>query len=489
MKEKKARKFRFPLWAKSLTVLVFSVVVVSIVAIVFSDYSIRSFTRSHYLDHSVEIADTLALYLDVEDIKTVKQETLEKYNQIDDAKKVENSDWGSQEWTDYVEEFRYITELDAYKRLFKQLSDFHSKNDAKFTYIAFADLDKQRLVYLVDDSPEEERCLPGCFDDFTEQDKATVDPLENGFAPEISNMPEYGHLASVGRPIKDGKDTVAFAIVDLSMDDIVAKENQYVTTLTIILVSISVVTVVIGYVLVLLLLVRPIRLLTKSANEYVKGSNENLNKFSKINIKTKDEIEDLSNSMKKMESDINHYIDDLLSTTTALASSEKKAEELKYYADRDALTGLMNKRAYFEDEIRLNMDIQKGRAKFAISMIDLNDLKVTNDTLGHEKGDHIIVALANIIKDVFKKSSIYRIGGDEFAVISEKEDYKNIQQLEKDFINKIAEAKRSEDPEKRVSAAIGVAFYNSKIDNNVEDTFKRADAEMYKSKKAMKEYN
>ena len=127
MKEKKARKFRFPLWAKSLTVLVFSVVVVSVVAIVFSDYSIRSFTRSHYLGHSVEVADSLALYLDVEDIKTVKQETIEKYNQIDDAKKVENSDWGSQEWTDYAEEFRYITELDAYKRLFKQLSDFHSR--------------------------------------------------------------------------------------------------------------------------------------------------------------------------------------------------------------------------------------------------------------------------------------------------------------------------------------------------------------------------
>lgn len=489
MKEKKVRKFRFPLWAKSLTVLVFSVVMVSVVAIVFSDYSIRSFTRSHYIEHTTEVADTLGLYLNLEDVKTVREETENIYKTIPEEQKVENSDWGSTKWKKYLDNFKEITELDAYKRLFKQISDFHSMNDAKFIYLAYADFDNQRLVYLVDDSSVEERCLPGCFDDFTEQDKATKDPLENGFPPEITNMPEYGHLVSVARPIKEGKDTVAFALVDLSMDTIVAKENQYITTLTIILVSISLVTVVIGYVLVLLLLVRPVRLLTKSANEYVNGSNESLNKFSQINIKTKDEIEDLSNSMKKMESDINHYIDDLLSTTTALASSEKKAEELKYYADRDALTGLMNKRAYFEDEIRLNMDIQKGRAKFAISMIDLNDLKVTNDTLGHEKGDHIIVALANIIKDVFKNSSIYRIGGDEFAVISEKEDYKNIQQLEKDFLDKIAEAKRSEDPEKRVSAAIGVAFYNSKIDNNVEDTFKRADAEMYKSKKAMKEYN
>jgi diguanylate cyclase (GGDEF)-like protein len=120
-------------------------------------------------------------------------------------------------------------------------------------------------------------------------------------------------------------------------------------------------------------------------------------------------------------------------------------------------------------------------------MIDLNDLKVTNDTLGHERGDDIIVGLCRIVQCVFTKSSIYRIGGDEFVVISEKEDLKNIQQLEERFVDMIDKSTKAARQDFAISAAIGVAIYNSKVDNNVEDTFKRADAAMYKNKKTMKE--
>ena len=131
----------------------------------------------------------------------------------------------------------------------------------------------------------------------------------------------------------------------------------------------------------------------------------------------------------------------------------------------------------------LNIEIKQGKAKFCVSMIDLNDLKVTNDTLGHEKGDILIVAIANIIKKVFALSSVYRVGGDEFVVISENEDYNNIKKLKNLFLTIVDQS--SEDVIK-LSAAIGIATYNPKEDNNVEDVFKRADSEMYKMKKKMK---
>ena len=480
MEESKKRKIRFPLWAKILIVLVLSVVSVSAAAIIYSNNAVRSAMRNHYAEHSAEVADTLALYVDDDKVKSLKEKVDAIYKTIPEEEKVENNEgWNTQEWKDYLAYFKDIVETDEYKYLFKQVSDFHSKNDAKYTYLAYADLENNRLVYLVDDAPVEERCLPGSFDNFTENDMSIADHFEEGFLPEITNMPEYGWLVSAGKPIFDeSHNLVAFAVVDLSMDSIIAKENQYVITLSIILSSISVVSFVV---------IRPIRKLTKVANEYVPGTHEEFKKFSEVNINTRDAIEDLSNAMKKMEADINHYVNDVISTTTALETSQKKAEEFKYFADRDALTGVMNKRAYFEEEERLNQEIQKGKAKFAVSMIDLNDLKVTNDTLGHERGDDIIVGLCRIVQCVFTKSSIYRIGGDEFVVISEKEDLKNIQQLETRFADMIDKSMKAAKQEFAISAAIGVAIFNPKVDNNVEDTFKRADAAMYKNKKTMKE--
>ena len=489
MEESKKRKIRFPLWAKILIVLVLSVVSVSVAAIIYSNHAVRSTMRNHYAEHSAEVADTLALYVDSDKVKSLKEKVEAIYNTVPEEEKVENNEgWDTQEWKDYLAYFKDIIETDEYKYLFKQVSDFHSKNDAKYTYLAYADFDHKRLVYLVDDSPEEERCLPGSFDNFTENDMSIANHIEEGFLPEITNMPEYGWLVSAGKPIFDeNHDLVSFAVVDLSMDDIVVKENQYITTLTIILSSISLAAIVVGYLLVLFVVIRPIRKLTKVSNEYVEGTHEEFTKFNDVKINTRDEIEDLANSMKKMENDINHYVNDVISTTTALETSKRKAEEFKYFADRDALTGVMNKRAYFEEEERLNQEIQKGKAKFAVSMIDLNDLKVTNDTLGHERGDDIIVGLCRIVQCVFTKSSIYRTGGDEFVVISEKEDLKNIQQLETRFADMIDKSMKAARQDFAISAALGVAIFNPKVDNNVEDTFKRADAAMYKNKKAMKE--
>ena len=120
-------------------------------------------------------------------------------------------------------------------------------------------------------------------------------------------------------------------------------------------------------------------------------------------------------------------------------------------------------------------------------MIDLNDLKITNDTLGHEKGDVLIKGLSNIIKDIFMSSTTYRIGGDEFVVISENGDLKDIKNLEKKFAKAIVDSIKEKSLDGMgVSAAIGVAIFDPKTDNNVEDTFKRADKKMYENKKRMK---
>lgn len=473
-KAKRKIRFRLPLWVKAILVLVFSVAAVSGAAIGFFKSSITNMTRSHYVEHSIEIADTLGVFLNQNDIKAVKAKVDSIYKSIPEEEKVENSSWGEPEWETYLDKYSEVVEMKEYKSLFDQISTFHSKNEAKFTSLTYADLDKQRLIYLVDDADIEERCLPGSFDDFTESDMSIYDHLNEGFTPEISNMPEYGYLASVGRPVFDeNKEIIAFTIVDLSMDNIIAKENENARTLIIILVSISVGTVLIGFALVLLLIARPLRILTHAAKEYTTGNDGELNKFAKVRIRTKDEIEDLSNSMKTMEEDINRYIIEKL-------GAEKKADEMKSLAVKDALTGMNNKRSYFEAEERINEEIRLGKAKFAITMIDLNDLKVINDNLGHEKGDEAIVNIAKAINETYLHSLTYRVGGDEFVAISENEDLEVAQKLVKELRANISKK------DEKLTAAIGVAIFDPKKDNTFEDTFKRADSKMYANKKEMK---
>ena len=88
---KKKFKFRFPLWAKTLLVLLFSVSLISIVGINFFSSTIRSITRNFYIDQSVETASTLAIFLDLNNVKAVKNKTDEIYQSIPEKDKVENA--------------------------------------------------------------------------------------------------------------------------------------------------------------------------------------------------------------------------------------------------------------------------------------------------------------------------------------------------------------------------------------------------------------
>ena len=93
-------------------------------------------------------------------------------------------------------------------------------------------------------------------------------------------------------------------------------------------------------------------------------------------------------------------------------------------AYRDSLTGVKNTTAYTEAVRDLNKEICTGSPKFGVLVADINNLKQTNDGLGHHVGDELIVCTARILSDTFASSAIFRIGGDEFAVILQDEDYK-----------------------------------------------------------------
>jgi diguanylate cyclase (GGDEF)-like protein len=150
-------------------------------------------------------------------------------------------------------------------------------------------------------------------------------------------------------------------------------------------------------------------------------------------------------------------------------------------ANIDSMTGVRNKRAYLEAEARLEYAVKETEdPRFAISIIDINDLKYVNDNLGHQAGDQYIREACRIVCTTFKRSPVFRVGGDEFCVISQGDDYENINEL----IQKIEDHNKEALLNGGVVIACGTAL-NQKGES-VTDVYKRADEVMYADKVRLK---
>lgn len=215
-------------------------------------------------------------------------------------------------------------------------------------------------------------------------------------------------------------------------------------------------------------IVRPLKQLTKAAEDLSEGINEA--QLANIPVNSKDEVGTLSR---------------VLSTTY-----EKIQEYTTYInalAYRDSLTGIKNSTAYTEAIAELNREINCNNPQFGVVVADINNLKETNDRYGHDVGNDLIVHTARILMETFKNSVVFRIGGDEFVVLLKGDDYKQYH----DLLGKLDDAYAHDvitvsDNRVPVSVARGVALYDPSIDNIYEDVFAKADHAMYMNKEERK---
>jgi diguanylate cyclase (GGDEF)-like protein len=162
--------------------------------------------------------------------------------------------------------------------------------------------------------------------------------------------------------------------------------------------------------------------------------------------------------------------------------TERRIARARELASVDALTGVKNKHAYMEAEELLDREIEQRVAPpFAVVVFDVNDLKRVNDTEGHQAGDDYLRDACKVICEVFKHSPVFRVGGDEFVVISQGVDLAHIEERVRDVAMRNDEALR----DGTVVLACGVAIYQG--DDSVAAVFERADHDMYESKGALKE--
>ena len=160
----------------------------------------------------------------------------------------------------------------------------------------------------------------------------------------------------------------------------------------------------------------------------------------------------------------------------------KSAEAL---ARLDEMTGVKNKNAFVEHSEIIDEMIVKGDSdyRFGVVVCDINNLKYINDTRGHSFGDEAIQRTCRMIRDVFRNSSVYRVGGDEFAVITMGDDYERRNSL-------FEELKKESDENRRFRTgpviACGMAVFNPEVDKSFNEVYERADGLMYMDKDRLK---
>lgn len=161
----------------------------------------------------------------------------------------------------------------------------------------------------------------------------------------------------------------------------------------------------------------------------------------------------------------------------------RRTQILKTERDSDGLTGVKNRMAfeYFSQSYPL---CETLHGRLAVVMCDLNQLKQVNDTFGHEKGDQYISYASSLICASFPDGQVFRIGGDEFAVVLDDATEEKL--LKSGALMDASMREYGAANQFKADIAWGYAFYNRKRDATIKDILSRADLWMYEDKKKKK---
>ena len=184
--------------------------------------------------------------------------------------------------------------------------------------------------------------------------------------------------------------------------------------------------------------------------------------------------------------DKNDRIIRIVGSAKDITEEKMEQERLRAEAERDGMTGLMNKTA-----MQLSVAAQLAKSDFndchALFMIDTDNFKSVNDTLGHGVGDDTIKFVADSIQNVFRDTDyIGRMGGDEFMVLMSHTTQEVAAERARRLNDKIRSDVKSGNESVHISCSIGIAFY-ARDGEDYDSLYRSADSALYEAKEAGKD--
>lgn len=200
-----------------------------------------------------------------------------------------------------------------------------------------------------------------------------------------------------------------------------------------------------------------------------------------INLDSTEDINAFSDADKPL---IKH-----LATQTGIAlKNARLIEKILYLSRHDSLTGIYN-RCYFEEVLMRTFQQSKASASvFSLAILDINELKKTNDTYGHEAGDLLLRKFVQVVKECLTSEDIFaRYGGDEFAIIFIDKSRIHAREIIRNIKRVFLKAPFTYCGKKimHINFGCGITEFPSEA-SELEELRKLADAKMYKNKRKSK---
>jgi diguanylate cyclase (GGDEF)-like protein/PAS domain S-box-containing protein len=164
--------------------------------------------------------------------------------------------------------------------------------------------------------------------------------------------------------------------------------------------------------------------------------------------------------------------------------ARRRAEErLRHFADHDALSGLYNRRRFHEELERELMLCERRGGRGAVLLMDLDNFKAVNDTLGHAAGDAVIERVGAALTARLRSGDVTaRLGGDEFGVILRRVTPEEADRVAGELLGQVEAALHASADGAGVSLSIGVAPFGGRFGTEPDELLKAADAAMYRAK-------
>ncbi len=381
---------------------------------------------------------------------------------------------------------------EAYDEIVTSLRLFQQNIDLAYIYTV-REMGDKYYGFIIDPDPED----PGAYGEEVEYTKA-LDKAGHGEAAVDTEAfdDRWGTFYSAYSPVFDSNGNVTGIVgVDFNAEWYEKQLHNYTASIIIT----SILSLLIGAIIVVLITTQIRKRLNTVYDELsdLAADVEDLNKEITANASynTTDNLRMKDSDDNDSESDASDSRKSLYLSNDAIGSLGSKIKhmhtEMTHYisyvhqqAFSDPMTGVGNKTAYLDMVKTLNKRIEKGTAAFVVIVFDVNGLKKVNDNYGHEYGDMIITDTSLIINRIYTDGHIFRIGGDEFIAVLDKEytdDY-----IAETFVALDKELASFNENERKyemtLSFSKGAAIFRKEDDTDYKTVFKRADEAMYANK-------
>jgi len=173
----------------------------------------------------------------------------------------------------------------------------------------------------------------------------------------------------------------------------------------------------------------------------------------------------------------------LIGALVLVWSRNERMEELKRQASQDPLTGLKNRRR-FEEDLRTELArSHREGGEGALLMLDLDNFKQVNDTLGHPAGDRVIADIGEVLRSRMRTTDVVgRLGGDEFAIVLPRCDPFEASGVAAEIAQAIREHQPRDQNVPPITASVGIAMFGEGRGGSFETVLTAADTAMYEAK-------